>query len=51
MKTYRERVAIAEEIVRRVDTVALLKCDEVLAIHARAVAGEFDDIFDSGVSD
>lgn len=40
------RLAIAEEIVRRVDTVTLLKCEEVTEIRHRALAGEFDGIFD-----
>jgi len=40
-----ERIAIAEEIVRRADTVTLLTCEEVFDIRARALAGEFDDIF------
>jgi hypothetical protein len=37
-----ERLRLAEEIVRRVDTVALLRCEEVADIRARALAGEFD---------
>lgn len=40
------RLRIAEEIVRRIDTVTLCNCDEVTDIRQRAVAGEFDDIFD-----
>jgi len=38
-----ERVRLADEIVRRCDTVALLRCEEVSDIRARALAGEFDD--------
>lgn len=38
-----ERIRLAEEIVRRCDTVALLKCEEVSDIRARALAGEFDE--------
>lgn len=37
-----ERLKLAEEIIRRVDTVALLRCEEVADIRARAVDGEFD---------
>jgi len=39
------RLTIAEEIVRRCDTVTLLRCEEVEDIRRRALAGEFDDIF------
>lgn len=39
------RMLIAEEIVRRADTVTLLKPEEVSAIYVRALDGEFDDIF------
>ena len=46
MKTPRERLAIADEIVRRVDTVALLKVEEVREIRAKALTGAWDDIFD-----
>ena len=37
-----KREAIAEDIIRRVDTVTLLKCEEVDGIRRRAAAGEFD---------
>lgn len=40
------RLKIAEEIVRRIDTVTLCTCDEVTDIRQRALVGEFDDIFD-----
>ena len=46
MKTREERRAIAEELVWRIDTVALLKPEEVRDLYARAFAGEYDDIFD-----
>jgi hypothetical protein len=42
-----QRQSIAEEIVRRVDTVTLCTCAEVTDIYRRAQAGEFDEIFDS----
>ena len=45
MKTEAERLAIADEIVRRADTVTLLTCEEVEDIRRRAHNGEFDDIF------
>ena len=45
------RRTIAEEIVRRVDTVTLLTCEEVTDIYRRADAGEFDGFFDSEVKD
>ena len=38
-----ERLRLADEIVRRCDTVALLRCEEVSDIRTRALAGEFDD--------
>ncbi len=34
---------IAEEIIRRADTVSLLRVEEVADIHKRAQAGEFDN--------
>lgn len=40
-----KRMQIADEIVRRADTVTLLTCDEVARIRERALAGEFDDVF------
>ncbi len=46
--TPNQREKIADEIIRRVDTVTLATCAEVRDIHARAQAGEFDDIFDGG---
>ena len=39
-----DRLRIAEEIVRRVDTVTLLRCGEVADIRSRALAGQFDDM-------
>lgn len=38
----KSRAWIAEDIIRRVDTVTLLKCEEVDDIRRRAAAGEFD---------
>lgn len=38
-----ERLRLADEIVRRCDTVAILRCEEVLDIRIRALAGDFDD--------
>lgn len=46
MRTAVDRRAIAEEIIRRVDTVSLCRVDEVRDIHARAQAGEFDNWWD-----
>lgn len=40
------RLAIADEIIRRIDTVTLTTVEEVSSIRARAVAGEFDGMFD-----
>lgn len=40
-----KRLAIAKEIVRRVDTVTLCTVEEVTDIRQRALTGEFDDIF------
>lgn len=37
------REAIAEDIIRRADTVSILTCAEVSDIKRRAEAGEFDD--------
>lgn len=37
-----KRREYADHLVACCDTVTLLRCDEVAAIHARAVAGEFD---------
>jgi hypothetical protein len=42
-KRYYQRAAIAWEIIRRVDTVTLLRCYEVEDIHRRAQNGDFDD--------
>ena len=39
-----ERQRIADEIVRRCDTVVLLTCEEVRDIWSRAQQGDFDDI-------
>jgi hypothetical protein len=44
--TPNQRRAIAREIVRRIDTVTLATCDEVEDVHLRALAGEFDGIFE-----
>lgn len=46
MGSERDRFLIAEEIVRRCDTVTLLTCAEVADTHARAQAGEFDDFWE-----
>lgn len=46
MKTKAERQAIADEIIRRADTVTLLSIGEVKDIWSRAQSGEFDSIFD-----
>lgn len=43
----RQRLQLADEIVRRVDTVTLLKCEEVTDIRMRSLAGEFDQEYDS----
>jgi hypothetical protein len=45
-KTREERREIAEELVWRIDTVALLKPEEVRDLYAKALAGEYDTIFD-----
>lgn len=45
MKDTRTRLDIAEEIIRRCDTISLLTVDEVRDIRRRALAGELDDIF------
>ncbi len=45
--TFEARRAIANEIIRRVDTVTLCTCDEVTNIQARAQAGEFDDFWET----
>ncbi len=42
----REREHIADEIVRRCDTVTLLTVEEVVDIRRRADTGEFDTIFE-----
>jgi flavin-binding protein dodecin len=41
--TDKERERIAEDVVRRADTVTLLTCDEVVEIYKRVRFGEFDD--------
>lgn len=38
------RLAKAEEIIRRIDSVTLCTCDEVADIYRRAAAGDFDDM-------
>lgn len=42
----RSRLAIAHEIIRRCDTVALLTFAECQGIIKRALTGEFDDFFE-----
>lgn len=46
MKTKEERLEIADKIVRDIDTVTLATTDEVLDIRARALTGEFDDLYE-----
>lgn len=41
-----ERLRIADEIIRRIDTITILTCEEVTAIRNRAILGEFDDFWD-----
>lgn len=41
----RERLSIADEIIRRIDTVTLATPQEIDDIRRRALTGEFDDIF------
>jgi hypothetical protein len=41
-----QRTAIAMEIVRRIDTVTLTTCAEVVDIYKRAQSGEFDDMYE-----
>jgi hypothetical protein len=43
---YYRRIAYADEIVRRADTVTLLRCDEVVDLRRRALTGEFDERLD-----
>jgi len=43
----KKRQKIAEEIIRRIDTVAFCTCKEVADIMERAAQGEFDGIFDN----
>ena len=45
------RLWVAEEIVRRIDTVTLCRVDEVRDIQARALKGEFDDMATGLVQD
>jgi len=47
MKTPRERDQIADEIIRRCDTVTLLTVQECREIRQKAREGEYDKIFDS----
>lgn len=42
-----ERLRIADEIIRRIDTVTLATLQEVDDIRRRALTGEFDTIFES----
>lgn len=37
-----QRLQFADEIIRRIDTVTLLTCEEVTEIRRRALSGEFD---------
>lgn len=46
MKTREERLRIAEKIIRDIDTVTLVTCQEAENIRARALAGEFDTIYE-----
>jgi hypothetical protein len=46
-----QRLILGEEIVRRADTVTLLKVEEVEDIRARALAGEFDSIAEDLLND
>lgn len=48
MKKRKVQQKIAEEIIRRMDTVILTTCEEVTNIHQMAQDGEFDYIFDKG---
>ncbi len=41
-----QRIDIADEIVKRIDTVTLLRCEEVTDIRQRAISGEFDSFND-----
>lgn len=43
----KKRQKVAEEIIRRIDTVTLCTCEEVIEIMARATQGEFDEFFDN----
>lgn len=45
------RLWVADEIVRRIDTVTLCRVDEVRDIRARALNGEFDDMATGLVQD
>lgn len=38
-----KRLEIAQDIVRRADTVTLLRAEEVREIYRKALAGEYDD--------
>ena len=38
------RLQIADEIIRRIDTVTLATCQEVTDIRERAISGDFDDL-------
>jgi hypothetical protein len=46
MKTLHERDKIADEIIRRCDTVTLLTVKEVRDIRNKARQGDYDDIFE-----
>lgn len=46
MKTVKERLQIAEEVINRCDTVVILSCAEADDIRRRALEGEYDHIFD-----
>lgn len=51
MKSPEARRAIADEMIRRADTVTLLTAAEVTDIWSRAEKGEFDTIFDGEAVD
>jgi hypothetical protein len=44
MSLQQVRIEKANEIIRRIDTVTLLRCEEVDDLINRALAGEFDDM-------
>lgn len=44
MLSYKERILIANEIIRRIDTVSLCTCSEVRKIRDFALEGLYDDM-------